>query len=146
MSFRNIDLTKPQKSFHTDIERLKKGNVGAQFWSAYVSASTAHKGTAIKMTLEQIDVIHEMARRYPDAFEMAYGTADIARIRKAGKIACLIGIEGGHSIDNSIEVLRNYYRLGVLRSDAPRIADWADSVLDKPKANGPTSFGEMSRG
>src|SRR5262249_58880901 len=59
-SFRNIDLSKPQKQFNTDIERLKKGNVGAQFWSAYVPASTGKKGTAIKMTMEQIDVVHEM--------------------------------------------------------------------------------------
>src|SRR5437868_12213673 len=62
-SFRNIDLRKPQKQFHTDIPRLRAGNVGAQFWSAYVPASTGKKGTAVRMTLEQIDVIHEMARR-----------------------------------------------------------------------------------
>lgn len=143
-SFRNIDLTKPQKSFHTDIERLKKGRVGAQFWSAYVPSSTGKKGTAIKMTLEQIDVIHEMARRYPEVFEMAYGTADIARIRKAGKIACLIGVEGGHSIDNSIEVLRNYYRLGVryMTLTHSESLDWADSCSDAPRANGLTPFGQ----
>jgi membrane dipeptidase len=143
-AFRNIDLTKPQKAFHTDIERLKKGNVGAQFWSAYVPASTGKKGTAIKTTLEQIDVIHEMARRYPDAFEMAYGTADITRIRKAGKIASLIGIEGGHSIDNSIPVLRDYYRLGVryMTLTHSESLDWADSCSDAPKANGLSRFGE----
>src|SRR5205085_9994093 len=62
--FKNIDLTKPQKKFHTDIARLKKGGVGAQFWSAWTPSSTAKKGTAVKMTLEQMDVIHEMARRY----------------------------------------------------------------------------------
>ena len=150
--FHNIDLKKPQKSFHTDIERLKKGNVGAQFWSAYVPASTAKKGTAIKMTLEQIDVIHELARRYPDTFEMAYGTEDILRIRKAGKIACLIGVEGGHGIDNSLGVLRNLYRLGVryMTLTHSESLDWADSCSDVPKANGLTPFGvsvvlEMNR-
>ena len=143
-SFRNIDLTKPQKAFHTDIERLKKGNVGAQFWSAYVPANTGKKGTAIKTTLEQIDVIHEMVRRYPDTFEMASGTADINRIRKSGKIASLIGIEGGHSIDNSIPVLRDYYRLGVryMTLTHSESLDWADSCSDAPKANGLTRFGE----
>jgi membrane dipeptidase len=143
-SFRNIDLTKPQKQFHTDIERLRKGNVGAQFWSAYVPASTGKKGTAIRMTLEQIDVIHELARRYPETFEMASGTADILRIRKAGKIACLIGVEGGHSIENSLAVLRNYYRLGVryMTLTHSESLDWADSCSDVARANGLTPFGE----
>jgi len=143
-SFLNIDLTKPQKQFHTDIPRLRAGNVGAQFWSAYVPASTGKKGIAVRMTLEQIDVIHEMARRYPDTFEMASGTADITRIRKAGKIACLIGIEGGHSIDNSIPVLRDFYRLGVryMTLTHSESLDWADSCSDAPKANGLTPFGE----
>jgi membrane dipeptidase len=143
-SFLKIDLTKPQKSFHTDIERLRKGNVGAQFWSAYVPSSTGRKGTAIRMTLEQIDVIHEMCRRYPDTFEMASGTADIIRIRKAGKIASLIGVEGGHSIDNSLEVLRNFYRLGVryMTLTHSESLAWADSCSDAPKANGLSPFGE----
>jgi membrane dipeptidase len=151
-SFRNIDLTKPQKRFHTDIDRLRKGNVGAQFWSAYVPTSFTKKGTAVKTTLEQIDVIHEMVRRYPDTFEMAGGTADILRIRKAGKIACLIGLEGGHSIDNSLSVLRNYHRLGVryMTLTHSESLDWADSCSDTPKANGLTPYGvevvsEMNR-
>ncbi|AWM38384.1 Membrane dipeptidase (Peptidase family M19) [Gemmata obscuriglobus] len=150
--FKNIDLTKPQKKFHTDIPRLKKGNVGAQFWSAYVPSSTAKAGTAAKMTLEQIDVIHEMVRRYPDTFEMAAGTEDIHRIRKAGKIASLIGIEGGHSIENSLSLLRNYYRLGVryMTLTHSESLDWADSCSDAPKANGLSPFGvnvvlEMNR-
>jgi len=143
-SFRNIDLTKPQKAFNTDIERLRKGNVGAQFWSAYVPVATTKKGIAIRMTMEQIDIIHEMARRYPDTFEMASGTADILRIRKSGKIACLIGVEGGHSIDNSLGVLRDYYRLGVryMTLTHSESLDWADSCSDAPKANGLTPFGE----
>jgi membrane dipeptidase len=150
--FKNIDLSKPQKKFHTDIARLKKGNVGAQFWSAWVPSSFTAKGTAVKTTLEQIDVIHEMVRRYPDVFEMAYGTEDILRVRKSGKIACLIGIEGGHSIDNSLAVLRMYYKLGarymtLTHSDS---LDWADSCSDEPKAKGLTPFGvsvvhEMNR-
>jgi membrane dipeptidase len=143
-AFRTIDLTRPQPRFHTDIARLKKGNVGAQFWSAYVPSSTAHKGTAVRTTLEQIDVIHELAIRYPDTFAMAYGTEDILRVRKAGKIACLIGVEGGHSIDNSLGVLRNLYRLGVryMTLTHSESLDWADSCTDAPKANGLSPFGE----
>ena len=94
--------------------------------------------------MEQIDVIHEMARRYPDTFEMASGTADINRIRKSGKIACLIGVEGGHSIDNSLGVLRDYYRLGVryMTLTHSESLDWADSCTDAPRANGLSPFGE----
>jgi membrane dipeptidase len=143
-SFQNIDLNRPQKQFNTDIERLRKGNIGAQFWSAYVPVDYGKKGIAVKTTLEQIDVIHEMTRRYPETFEMAYGTADINRIRKAGKIASMIGVEGGHSIDNSLGVLRDYYRLGVryMTLTHSESLDWADSCSDAPKAHGLTAFGE----
>ncbi|HJZ56863.1 MAG TPA: dipeptidase [Gemmataceae bacterium] len=143
-SFRNIDISKPQPKFHTDIPRLREGNVGAQFWSAYVPASTGKKGTAVRTTLEQIDVIHQMAARYPDTFEMAYSTDDILRIRKAGKIASLIGVEGGHSIENSLGVLRDLYRLGVryMTLTHSESLDWADSATDEPRANGLSPFGE----
>jgi membrane dipeptidase len=144
LAFRDIDLRRPQPQFHTDIPRLRKGGVGVQFWSAYVPASTGRKGTAIKNTLEQIDVIHRMVERYPDVFEMAGTTADIERIRKAGKIASLIGVEGGHSIDNSLEVLRCLHRLGVryMTLTHSESLDWADSATDKPRANGLSPFGE----
>jgi membrane dipeptidase len=143
-SFRIIDLRKPQKGLHTDIPRLRKGGVGAQFWSAWVPASTAKDKTAVRKTLEQIDVIHRMVATYPDTFEMAYTADDILRIHKEGKIASLIGVEGGHSIDNSLGVLRDYYRLGVrymtlTHSDT---IDWADSATDKPRHGGLTPFGE----
>ncbi len=143
-SFRNIDIGKPQPKFHTDLARLKQGNVGAQFWSAYVPSDTRKKGTAVRMTLEQIDIIHQLAARHPESLEMAYGTADITRIRKAGKIASLIGVEGGHSIDNSLGVLRDLYRLGVryMTLTHSESLDWADSCSDEPKANGLSPFGE----
>ncbi len=151
-AFRSIDIAKPQPRFHTDIGRLRKGNVGAQFWAAYVPTDTVKKGVAVRTTLEQIDIIHQLAARHPDAFEMAYSTADIHRIRKAGKIASLIGVEGGHSIDNSLGVLRDYYRLGVryLTLAHSESLDWADSCSDEPKANGLSPFGvevvqEMNR-
>ncbi|HJZ94287.1 MAG TPA: membrane dipeptidase, partial [Gemmataceae bacterium] len=85
LSFHTLDISRPQKLIHTDIPRLREGGVGAQFWSAWVPASTRKSGTAVKMTLEQIDVIHRFVKAYPDAFEFARSTDDIARIRKAGK-------------------------------------------------------------
>jgi membrane dipeptidase len=143
-AFRNIDLSRPQPQFHTDIARLRQGNVGVQFWSAWVPPETTRNKTAVRMTLEQIDVIHELARRYPETFEMAYCTEDIRRIRRSGKIASFIGVEGGHSIDNSLAVLRNYYRLGVryMTLTHSESLDWADSATDAPKANGLSPFGE----
>jgi membrane dipeptidase len=143
-SFRDIDLLRPQKNLHTDIPRLRAGGVGAQFWSAYVPADTGRKGVALKTTLEQIDAIHRMVARYPDTFEMASGTADIERIRKAGKIASLIGIEGGHSIEGSIGALRGLYKLGVryMTLTHSESLDWADSATDDPKCGGLSPFGE----
>jgi membrane dipeptidase len=145
LSFQAIDLNKPQKGLHTDIPRLRQGGLGAQFWSAYVPTETAKKGTAVRDTLEQIDVIHRMVQAYPDTFEMAYTADDVVRIHKAGKIASLIGVEGGHSIDNSLGVLRMYQKLGVrymtlTHSDN---TDWADSATDKPVHHGLTPFGEQ---
>jgi membrane dipeptidase len=142
--FQRLDIARPQPLLHTDIERLRKGGVGAQFWAAYVDADTAKKKTAVKETLEQIDVIHRIVKSYPDTFEMAYTADDIVRIRKAGKIASLIGVEGGHSIDNSLGVLRMLHVLGarymtLTHSDN---LDWADSATDVPKHNGLTPFGE----
>ncbi len=144
-AFRSIDLRKPQPHFHTDIPRLRQGNVGAQFWSAYVPSSYSRKGLAVKATLEQIDVVHELARRYPEVFAMASSVADIRRIRNEGKIACLIGIEGGHAIDNSLELLRCYYRLGVryMTLTHSESLEWADSCSDKPRANGLSPFGRQ---
>jgi membrane dipeptidase len=141
---KQIDIAKPQPKLHTDIPRLRQGNVGAQFWSAYVSTDTMKKGTAVKETLEQIDLIHRLVKRYPETFAMAYTAEDIVRIRKEGKIASLIGVEGGHSIDNSLGVLRMLYALGarymtLTHSDN---LDWADSATDEPRHKGLTELGE----
>lgn len=140
-SFRTFDIARPQPALHTDIERLKKGGVGAQFWSAYVDAESKH---AAKETLEQIDIIHRLVKAYPDAFEMAYTADDIVRIRKGGKIASLIGVEGGHSIENSLGVLRMLHALGAryMTLTHTDTLDWADSATDAPKHGGLTKFGE----
>ncbi len=142
---RRPDIAKEQKQLHTDIPRLHKGGVGAQFWSAYVSAERTRKtGTAVRDTLEQIDVIHRMVRDYPETFALASTADDIVRIHKQGKIASLIGVEGGHSIDNSLGVLRMYYLLGVryLTLTHSLTLDWADSATDEARHHGLTPFGE----
>ncbi len=141
-SFRFIDLAKPQKDLHTDIPRLRKGGVGAQFWAAYVPVE--HKKSIVKETLEQIDVIHRFIRDYPNDLEFAGSVDDILRIRKSGKIASLIGVEGGHSIDNSLGILRCYYRLGAryMTLTHTEDLDWADSSAGKGTNKGLTKFGE----
>ncbi len=143
-SFRTFDIARPQPLLHTDIERLKKGGVGAQFWAAYVDTETIAKKTAVRETLEQIDVIHRIVKAYPDTFEMAYTADDIVRIRKAGKIASLIGVEGGHSIDNSLGVLRCLHTLGAryMTLTHTDTLDWADSATDVARHGGLTPFGE----
>ena len=144
LEFRSVDIARPQPTMHTDLIRLREGGVKAQFWSAYVPASTREQGTAIKMTLEQIDVIKRLVKKYPNDLEMAYSTADIERITKASKIASLIGVEGGYSIDDSLAILRTLYELGVrymtlTHSDS---LDWADSATDDPVSGGLSPFGE----
>jgi membrane dipeptidase len=140
-SFRFIDIAKPQAKTHTDIARLKKGGVGAQFWVAYVPVE---RTDAVKTTLEQIDIVHTLIHDHPDSFEFAGSADDIVRIRKQGKIASLIGVEGGHSIDNSLGVLRMYYKLGVryLTLTHTRDTDWADSSAGKGTHKGLSKFGE----
>lgn len=143
--FKKYDIARSQPKLHTDIPRLRQGNVGAQFWSAYVPAETARERTAVKQTLEQIDAIHRLVRRYPDTFALALSADDIIRIHKEGKIASLIGIEGGHSIDNSLAVLRMLHALGAryMTLTHTDTLDWADSATDEAKHGGLTPFGEQ---
>ena len=138
-----LDIRVPQPKIHTDIPRLRAGGVGGQFWSVYVPASMQGQ-TAVRATLEQIDVVHRMMRKYPDTFELALTAADVERIFKAGRIASLIGMEGGHSIDNSLATLRMFHGLGaryMTLTHSTNIA-WADSGTDMPKVGGLSKFGE----
>src|SRR5436190_5922245 len=143
-SFDKRDIRQPQPKMHTDIPRLRKGGVGAQFWSVYVPAETAKKGTALNDTLEQIQLVKAMIARYGGVFEQARTAADVERIVKAGKIASLIGVEGGHSIENSIENLRRLHALGagyMTLTHSDTLA-WADAATDKQAHQGLTEFGE----
>ncbi|MEM9585982.1 MAG: dipeptidase [Planctomycetota bacterium] len=137
-------LDQPQPGFHTDIPRLRTGGVGAQFWSVYVPVSTQRNGQALQTTLEQIDLVDAMVAAYPDVFEIALTVEDIRRIRSSGKIASMIGVEGGHSIENSIAALRQLYRRGARYMTLTHSAtlDWADSCSDEPKHDGLAPFGE----
>ena len=135
----------------TDIPRARKGHLGAQFWSVWIPATTTGP-EAVQMTLEQIDIVRTMVAKYPKDFEMASTAADIQRIEKSGRIASLIGVEGGHQINNSLPVLRDYYALGVryMTLTHSKNTDWADSATDTPAHQGLTPFGravvhEMNR-
>jgi membrane dipeptidase len=128
---------------HTDIARLREGGVGAQFWSVYVPASLAGPG-APAAVLEQIDVVHRLAERYPETFEMAFGPDDVRRIFAAGRIASLVGVEGGYAIDDSLALLRQLYLAGARYMTLTHSANtrWADSATDEPEHGGLTRFGE----
>lgn len=138
-----LDISKPQPAIMTDIPRLRSGGLGGQFWSVYVPAELAGQ-TAVTATLEQIDTVHRMMRKYPDTFELALTADDVERVFKRGKIASLIGMEGGHSIDNSLGALRTFYRLGAryMTLTHARNTAWADSCTDEPVLGGLSAFGE----
>jgi membrane dipeptidase len=143
-SFERMNIALPQEELQTDIPRLRRGGVGAQFWVVYVPPETARTGTATRMALEQFDLIERMVKRYPDVFELARTADDVVRIRKKGLIASLIGIEGGHMIENSLETLAKLYErgaryMGLTHSET---IDWADSANDEPRNGGLSAFGE----
>jgi len=141
--FEKIDLWNEPK-LHTDIPRLRAGNVGAQFWSVFVPSKTRQAGTAFQTTMEQIDCVYAMVKKYPDVFEIALTTSDVQRIRKAGKIASLMGVEGGHSIENSLGKLKELYSRGARYMTLTHgdTLDWADAATDQSKSDGLSPFGE----
>ncbi|MEI9853158.1 MAG: dipeptidase [Sphingomonas sp.] len=129
--------------YNTDIARLRKGLVGGQFWSVFVSAGLPGL-EQVEQTLEQIDLIKDIVARYPDTFELARTAADVRRIHKAGRIASMIGVEGGGQIDERLSVLRAYHDLGAgyLTLTHSKTISWADSATDDPRHDGLTPFGE----
>lgn len=136
-------LANRPEPYDTDIARLRQGMVGGQFWSVYVSSSLPGP-EQVKQTLEQIALVQSIARRYPETFALARTAADVRRIHKSGRIASLMGVEGGGQIDGSLAVLRTYRDLGAgyLTLTHSRTIEWADSATDNPKHDGLTAFGE----
>ncbi|PXX58130.1 membrane dipeptidase [Nocardia tenerifensis] len=147
-----IDLAADQRSrLHTDLDRLRTGGVGAQFWSVYVHCDLAGD-SAVSAVLEQIDFVRALTDRYPDRLQLATTADEMEAARAAGRIASLMGAEGGHCINCSLATLRTLHRLGVryLTLTHNHNVPWADSATDEPKAHGLTEFGaevvrEMNR-
>ncbi len=139
-----VDIAMRVPFTHTDLPRLAEGGVGAQFWSVYVPAEL-QGDEAVAATLEQIDLVHRLVARHPDALELALTADDVERIMAAGKIASLIGAEGGHSIAGSLGVLRAMYALGVRYMTLTHNLNvpWADSATDEPAIGGLSDFGRQ---
>lgn len=143
-----VDLTKDTSilplPLQTDIPRLRRGHVGAQFWSVWITADILGP-RAVEVTLEEIDIVKRFVAANPGAFEMAGTAADIRRIEKSGKIASLMGVEGGHQIDGRLSVLRRYYDLGVRYMTLTHTSSlpWADASTDEPRSGGLSPFGKQ---
>lgn len=138
------DATPPVIAMHTDLQRLRKGHVGAQFWSVYVPANT-NEQQAVQQTLEQIDVMKRLVARYPNDLALASNSAELERQMKAGKIAGMLGMEGGQSIGSSLAVLRQMYDLGAryMTLTHSKNIPWADSATDAPALDGLNDFGRQ---
>ncbi|HJU54289.1 MAG TPA: membrane dipeptidase [Pyrinomonadaceae bacterium] len=138
--------------YHTDLARMKEGGLTAEFFSVYVDRKYATEGGSARRALDQIDLVYRAAERYPDKIMMATSVADIRRAKKQNKVAALMGIEGGHAIENSLMALRDFYRLGVryMTLTHNNTNDWADACCDTAKHNGLSEYGrevvrEMNR-
>ena len=133
------------RPMHTDIPRLREGGVGGQFWSVFIPISLrGGKDGDARIVIEQMDLVKRLVAKYPDTFEMAYTADDVIRIHREGKIASMMGMEGGHSIENSLAVLRATYELGAryMTLAHSKNTRWADSATDQPVSDGLTEFGK----
>ncbi|WP_327006704.1 dipeptidase [Dactylosporangium sp. NBC_01737] len=130
------------EDLHTDIPRLRSGGVRAQFWSVYVPGGDPQSAATVKV-LEQIDLVHRLIEANPGDLALATTAGDVQRIADSGRIASLLGAEGGHCLDDSLGVLRSLYRLGVryLTLTHGRNTAWADSATDEPRVGGLSAFG-----
>ena len=144
-SFDRLDISQRQPELHTDIPRLRQGGVGVQFWSVFVPASTRLNGESLRATLDQIALVRAMVDAYPETFQLCLDSQQISQSIDAGKIASLIGVEGGHSIENSLGVLRRLYDLGARYMTLTHSAtlEWADSATDAPRHGGLSPFGRQ---
>ncbi len=146
-----MDISEHQPRLHTDILRLRQGGVGGQFWSVFVPTSL-DSSQYVSATMEQIDLVYNMIRRYPETFQLALDAEQVETAFDHGKIASMIGMEGGHSIGNSLATLRMFYRLGAryMTLTHSQNVQWADSCTDEPVSYGLSAFGrevvrEMNR-
>ncbi|MCM3904447.1 MAG: dipeptidase [Pyrinomonadaceae bacterium] len=130
--------------YHTDIARMKQGGLTAEFFSVYIDRTYVRDGGSARRALDMIDYVYSAAERYPNDLMMAYSTADIRRAKKQNKIAALMGIEGGHAIEDSLMALRDFYRLGIryMTLTHNNTNNWADSCCDEAKHNGLSDFGK----
>lgn len=129
--------------FHTSVARLRTGHVGGQFWSVYIPYESVETGAA-KMQLEEIDIALQIFDRYPDVFEQAFDASDVERIFADGRVASMLGMEGGHAIENSLGALRAFYAMGVRYMTLTHngTLDWADAANDEHRHGGLTEFGK----
>jgi membrane dipeptidase len=147
----DVDLRRPIDGLHTDIPRLRAGCVGGQFWSVWVPAELPEE-RALPMALEQLDIVHRLAGAYPDTLQLAATAQEVERAFAAGRIASLIGVEGGSMIASSLPILRQFHARGVRYMTLThwRTTRWADAATDDPRHGGLTRFGvevvrEMNR-
>ena len=138
------DTREVEPPMHSDLARLRQGGVGAQFWSVYIPTSYGRPGAA-RVVFEQVDLTKRLIDRYPENLELALTADDIERIHGAGRIASLLGAEGGHSIESSLAVLRQLYEVGVRYMTLTHSSNtaWADSATDQPAHGGLTAFGRQ---
>ena len=140
-----LDLEKPNTDHMTDIPRMKRGGMGAQFFAAYVAASYVEGNHSANRTLQMIDTIkHDIVEGHPDDFVLATTAADVRRAHREGKMAALIGIEGGVAIEDDLAMLRAFHRLGAryMTLTHNTTLAWADAAVDEPKSHGLSPFGE----
>ncbi|MEW6736513.1 MAG: membrane dipeptidase [Acidobacteriota bacterium] len=141
----DYDLATPsQGKYHTDLARMKQGGMTGEFFSIYVDRKYVKEGGSARRALDMIDMVYRQAELHPNELIMAYTAADIRRAKRQRKIAALMGIEGGHAIENSLMALRNFYRLGIryMTLTHSNTNDWADSSGDEPRHNGLSEFGK----
>lgn len=130
---------------HMDIPRMKEGGLDAEFFSIWVDPVKYGPGTAIKRSLDLMDAVYQQVRKHPESMQMAYSANDIRRLKEKGKIAALMGVEGGHAIEDDLRVLRIFHKLGVryMTLTHTKANNWADSSTDDPKHNGLTELGRQ---
>lgn len=143
-SFDTLDISQPQPTLHTDIPRLRQGGLKAQFWSVFVPADHDKTGDALLQTLHQISIVNTMLQRYPETFEFASTADDIQRIVTSGKVASMMGVEGGYSIEDELSNLQRLYDAGCryMTLTHSKSLKWADSATDEPISHGLSDFGK----